>query len=368
MAKANDTVLYAVGLADGRIRLRNEAGQVTVEVKIPGRVYALCALDLDNDGNDEIIAGSDTGGIRAFTADGTQLWTWMPPSWKRPSNARSYSKYRTVITSIIPADVTGDGKPEILAVGIAWYILDREGKMISIHEIPTSGKNVDAIVPEYIFTLAVGDFIGDGADEIVGDWAGVGDSGGTRKIRLWDMKKERRRKARPSNRFCGSALKVVVAADFDGDGKDEFAIASDAYKLQVGYYDIFGSNKQGIWSCNVGSGANAMIAANIEGNRKYAIIVGTEMGQVQAFNAEKKRLFIADVEESVTALAARHVAGQEEICVGTVNGKLLVLNARGRIIRRGYLPGLIDHLVVSKDGKILATTSGGQVALYTVFD
>ena len=45
--------------------------------------------------------------------------------------------------------------------------------------------------------------------------------------------------------------------------------------------------------------------------------------------------------------------------------KFLENMAKGNIIKRGRLPGLIDHLVVSKYGKVLATTSGGQVALYT---
>ncbi len=360
---------YAVGLADGRVRLRNEEGQVVAENEMPGRVYSLCALDLDSDGTDEIIAGSDIGGVHAFSANGELLWTWTPPPWMRPPGALTgHTPKRTVITEIHPADVTGDGKPEILAVGIAWYILDREGKMLFIHEIPTTGTSGDAVVPEQVFTLTAGDMMGDGADEIVGDLAGMGDAGGTRIVHVWDGKTDEYlwRHSRPSNRFCGSALKVVIAADVNGDGKDEFAIASDAYNLQLGYYDNFGPQRNNIWYCNLGSGATAMIGADLDGDGKAAIVVGTEMGQVHALDGEKTKLFVTDVEQSVMALVARPRGdgAEKEVWVGTVNGKLFVLNAQGKIVGRGHVPGLIDHLVVSKDGAVLATTSGGHIALY----
>ena len=92
------------------------------------------------------------------------------------------------------------------------------------------------------------------------------------------------------------------------------------------------------------------------------------MGQVQAFDAQKRRRFVADVGQSVTALAARPCRAGSEIWVGTVNGKLLVLDAEGRTLRRGHLPGLIDSLAASKGGAVLAATSGGHVALYHIDD
>ena len=112
------------------------------------------------------------------------------------------------------------------------------------------------------------------------------------------------------------------------------------------------------------SGIDWQYTADLDGDGRAEIVVGTEMGQVQRIDAEKKRLFITDVEEYVTALAARPRAPGHEVWVGTVNGKLFALDAKGTVLRRGRMPGLVDHLVVSREGAVLATTSGGRMALF----
>ena len=365
-ASSGHGVFYAVGLADGRIRVRNEQGEVTADATMPGRVYALCALDLDGDGSDEVVAGGDTGGVHAFDVKGRPLWSWTPPPWKRPSHARQGShSYRTVITGVTPADVDGDGAPEILAMGICWYVLDRDGNMIFIHETSHSGVSWDGLTPEFTLLVTAGDVAGDSAQEIVGDLYGAGDAGGSRLVHVWNTTSSEPvwLHSRPPNRFAGSALKAVIAADTDGDGKDEFVIASDAYNLHLGYYD-YGPENRGVWYANVGSGANALIAADLNADGGSEIIVGTEMGQVQALDAGQNRLFVADVEQSVMALAARPQGNRHEIWAGTVNGSLFVINAAGERVRRGHLPGCLDHLAVTQSGSVLATTSGGSVALY----
>jgi len=371
-------IRYALGLADGRIRLLTADGNNLAEADMPGKIYALNAFDLDGDGTDELIAGSDTGGVRAFSDDMSLLWEWKPSSIERPMGARRNTRTaRAVITGILPFDIDEEGRAKVLVMGTSWYVLDKDGKTLFMHEVQSAGKSWDGIVYETTFALTTGDVLGDDTDEIIGEISGVGDGGGSRLIQVWDGKARGVRthtwrpskedylwaRNRPRNRFCGSALKAVVAGDFDGDGKDEFAAASDAYDLHLGYYDC-GPTNRGVWSLSVGSGVNVMTAADLDSDGIDEMIVGTEMGQVQVLDAKTNRIFVANVDESVTTLAVTPGAAGKRIWAGTVNGKLFVLDKSGEIRRRGYLPGLIDHFAVSRNGDVLVTTSGGCVALY----
>ena len=355
---------YAVGLADGRIRLRDADGQVTTDVKMPGMVFSLCAVDLDGDGNDEFVAGSDAGLVHAYKADGKPIWQFKTEPWKRPAGARKGRWYpRAVITSVAPCDIDGDKQPEILAVGIYWYILDHNGKLQFTHETDTSGISWDAVVKDQVYALAPGDITGDGQDEIVGDLAGIGDAGSCRIVHVWDGENPQYiwRHSRPSNRFCGSALKSVVTADFDGDGADEFAIASDAYSQHVGYFDNLGPGPHKVvTNINVGSGANTMIGADLNGDGKAIMIIGTEMGHVHAIDHEINRVFLADVGEAVYSLAA----AKDQVWVGTSMGKIKVLDSKGEVTHRGDMGDIVDHMVTDEAGNVLVTTAGGSVALF----
>ena len=356
-----EDVRWAVGLGDGRVRIFDDAGADVAEARMPDSVYALRGIDLDGDGRDELVAGSVTGGVRAFGADGAERWSWTPPPWQPPAWwKQSLGTMRMTIVDLRPVDVDGDGKPEILAAGAHFYVLDREGRALFAYTREGAARAWTGITTESSFVMAAGDFDGDGRQEVAGHIGGMGNAGGSTNIGFWRSGQTEPLwfPARPPNRYGGSALKAALAADLDGDGIDTFVIGSEAYLNQIGIYGLAGRRAAHV---DVGSGVNVVCAADLQGDGRRLIIAGTEMGQVHALGTDGTRRFVSDVGECVTAMC---VVPGGRLWVGTVNGRVRVLDGAGRVVGRGRLPGVLDHMVATADGRVLATTSGGRVARF----
>ena len=361
---------WALGLGDGRIQILGAEGQTVSTMKMAGMVFGLSAMDLNGDGCDELIAGVDSGAIGAFTVDGGKLWSWTPPPWQPPSPSwrQSMGKWRTVISDIVPISIEADGTYGVLASGVYFYLLDRDGGMISMYDVrgesslsKHAGQGYKTGLwrtPESTFILALGDINGDDLPEIVG---------GTPldlSVRVWDAKSGKRIAAyrRPGGRYRGSIIKAVAAADFNGDGKDEFVVGSDAFRDQLAIY----AYPEGLlWSRNPGSSVEVVGAGDLNEDGKAEIIVGTELGQLQAFDGEGRRLFVADLGGPAASLAVVEGRDRVQIWAGTLNGRLCVLDGQGRLIGQADLPTCIDHLSADARGeRILATSAEGHMAVF----
>lgn len=344
----------AIGLADHRVRVIDVNGKDIADAKMPGKVYALTTID------DKFIAGTVTGAVHAFDRDGNELWQWQAPPWEKPTDWREgWGSMRTTITHIQPADVDGDGKPEILAAGAHWYVLGRRGSPIFNYTREGAYRAWTGITRENTFELAPADYDGDGCEEIAGHIGGMGSAGGSHFLCFYRVGDDKPlwQPGRPPNRYGGSALTCATTGDVDGDGSPELVIGSEAYINHLGVYNL--KNKTSA-ALDAGSGVTALACADINGDGRDEIIAATEMGQVIAMNGQGEHVFLADVHESVTAM----LLTGDHIWIGTANGLVFVLGHEGNIVRRGRLPGYLDHLVATDGGGALATTSDGQAALY----
>ncbi len=117
----------------------------------PGHISSPCFSDLDGDGNLEIIIGRasldqlvvETGGTVALKAGGSVLWSSPSPTFEKP----------------VCADIDGDGRPEVIGVGLGGSLVSLSGESgdleWSLEQLLAMG------------TPSVGDVDGDGWPEIV---------------------------------------------------------------------------------------------------------------------------------------------------------------------------------------------------------
>ena len=113
----------------------------------------------------------------------------------------------------------------------------------------------------------------------------------------------------------------------------------------------------------------ALCAQDLDGDGAAEIVAGTGAGQVQAFDGAGRRRFVADVGEAVSspyALAADAAATGPRIWAGTVNGRLVALDAAGRVAGDYRLAGCLDHVLIhAADRAVLAVTAEGRAAAFS---
>ena len=165
--------------------------------------------DLDGDGKDEAVAGTQHAGVVALTAEGTPLWTYQT------------TPALFIQCPIAAADIDNDGKPEIFgAAGVAGpFCLSSSGAVRWTH--PTGD--------DFFSTVAIADANGDGKPELYAvssddNFAYCFDARSGEPI--WSTRLLAAGEAYPSS--------SIAIGDIDHDGKDEIIVADklgDVYCL-----------------------------------------------------------------------------------------------------------------------------------------
>ncbi len=123
-AKNSRIPTLLIGSSDGRLLCINaEIGEILWKKEV-GRIEwgGVVWADLDGDGEDEAIAGTESNGIQVFSRDGSSHWTYPTmPDQPKPS----------LPCPLAAADVNGDGRAEIFAVDrMGPFQLSSEGTLV----------------------------------------------------------------------------------------------------------------------------------------------------------------------------------------------------------------------------------------------
>ena len=237
-----------------------------------GEVAAVRPVDLDGDGNKELLVGTATfthGGRRVF---GTIFCLEC-------SGRLKWHLYQSggTVSSLDTADVNGDGKQEILigtsgTYAVADYLIDSEGQLLARYN---TYEGVKEKACRFARTLS---------------------SEFPRAVHL-DMSRALLEAYGTSPSFalawqqpcgglggCGPAV-----ADLDGDGTEEIVAGSNAGSVYAVKETSPGQVSQ-LWRTNLQDAISIVIAADVSGDARPEIIAGSHAGGVYVLGGEKGKV------------------------------------------------------------------------------
>jgi outer membrane protein assembly factor BamB len=312
------------GHSVGKVSLLGADGAVRWTADLGAPVRAVAAVPLADNGL-AIVAGGDGGLVRAWRPDGTDLWSFTVPYYKRAPHVRVLFGARF-----------GDGNPAVIAGADSWryYALDRTGQELwhceSVHA-STAG--------------AAGDVDGDGVDEV---------ACGT-EYYWWPLANAKGERVWSYSTSTGPTANACAIGDLNADGRREVLFGgADSHVHAVG------PDGKLLWKANTGDEVTALACADVDADGAEEVLVGSLSFNVYALKGDGTTLWRTDTGAPVVDL----VLSGDRACALTADGRACLLEAgTGKWLAQTKLPGPGLSLAAG-DGqpiKAVATTADGQL-------
>ncbi|MCD6359391.1 MAG: PQQ-binding-like beta-propeller repeat protein, partial [Armatimonadetes bacterium] len=303
-----------------------------IERGLPVHTFAdMWSADVDGDGSDEIVAGSTNGKIYLFESDGRVVWN------RETAGA---------VNAVCTADLRGDGKLAIIAGTNEATVeaFDIAGEPLWTYEIERY-KHVGRVRDVFPANLK-----GDGSHAVIvsaDSWRYYAlDAAG--KL-IWQY--ESVRKGR-----------VGVAADLDGDGRDEVICGTEYYWWPA----VTPEGKRFFsYSTRTGPGVNDVTVADITGDGTPEVIFGGEDGNVHVLSNQGKLLWQFPTGDEISGLATIGPAdGAQTLFAGSRIFNLYALSGDGQALWVTDLGSPVTDIAALRRAGghlIAATTEDGGV-------
>lgn len=252
--------------------------------KLGTRLWGIEIADTNSDGFKEIIAGNGEGEIRIFNATSHEL------EWKKEDLGRDAH-------GIAVGNVDDDSNMEIV-IGTG-YKTDAGQGMVYIFDGKT--RKIEGMVENITSRhrgVAIDDIDGDGTTEIIfGDGVSLGETAGEGYIYIYSFNEGKYEREWKSEDLDGDVV-ALITYDLEGDGTLEI-IAGNGYRYNEGYCFIFryvglGSEKgtgtpaiyELVWMSNdIGPKAYGLDVGDIDGDGITEIVVGNQPGYIWIFDS-----------------------------------------------------------------------------------
>ncbi len=338
-----------VGTSEGGVHLLGPDGREVWSFRAKGEVRAVHLADIDGDDASEAIVGTGDCWLHVLDAGGETRWehAFPPGSGMRPQRLMTVSS----------ADLDGDGKVQVLAGAEGWlfHVFEADGTLkwqTETHYHCITG------------CLAV-DLDGDGKDEVLV---------GTEYYTINCLNPDGTARWR---RSTGCVSPTILSADLNGDGALEViygdwravnAVRSGELFSGPGTYSGRPDRGGGmIWRVNMGGEVEDIAVADVNGDGRPEVIVGSDVGQLACIGGDGAVIWRRDLGDKITWLTTVDGDGKPKVVVGFDTGEIRVYNGEGELVAGCQVEGEVTHLRAVEGGegdRVVCATSAGTVTAF----
>lgn len=297
------------GNGEGKVLFLDAAGKTVRALSAEARVNDVAVADLDGDGKAEVLLALEDCSLMCLANDGRPRFRFRPKQEKVISPSNTWLQKNSA-QRVWVVDATGQpGRTIVVSTG------DQ-----CVHGLNTKGERVwlSSSRPGIASVLATSDVDGDGRPDLL-----VGNREISNAGILWILNG----KDQPQARFIprtGDRLNAVVAADLNGDGRDEVLVATsslaclDPRTLDVRWVRAFGDEVRGLVVLPASAGAGRIVAAS----RNEFVV---------AFDAAGRRQWATPAGVPVEFLFTLRRGNEVLLAAVGATGRVVVLSAAGQV-------------------------------------
>ncbi|NLY02525.1 MAG: PQQ-binding-like beta-propeller repeat protein [Rhodopirellula sp.] len=319
--------------AAGQLSAISPAGRQTLwtyEFPDLASIDAVACGDVDGDGKAEVLFGGERARLGLLGGDGLLRWETNP------------AKFRGIasdVKTVFPADVTGDGRPEVVCGCASWQYFAYDA---------TGTKLWDSVIYAHSATVgAAADLDGDGKAETIA---------GNAYYTLNVLNPDGRRRW-----VAGTVtpeMTAVAAGDVDGQPAPEVFCGMDNGDL----FCFDGEGKER-WRVNLGDKITRIALVDLTSDGIAEIVCAAESAQIVAVEGDGSVLWQAALPAGSADVALLDSGEKPRLVAAAGRAGLVVLDSLGKPVAHAPTGASADHLVLSGNHAV-AITGEGRVEVF----